>query len=399
MSTVFTDTGCGIRQAGFIICFIAVLLMLPGVLPAQVRTGAENTETYFPMLKGKKIGIVANSSSAVGNINIVDFLLQKGFDVARIFSPEHGFRLNAEAGQTLTGGIDSATGIPVVSLYGSQRKPNVSDLKSLDFVLFDIQDVGVRFYTYISTLALVMEACAENNIPLILLDRPNPNGFYIDGPILEPKYKSFVGLHPVPVVYGMTIGEYACMVNGEKWLKNQVKCDLTVIRLTNYTHHTKYDLPLSPSPNLPNLNAVYLYPSLCFFEGTSISIGRGTSFPFEVIGYPEMKSGTFLFTPRSIPGASLHPPFEGQECRGIDLRGYLLKYPDQQGKINLSWLIETFHGFNQDTLFFTGYFDKLAGNATLQQQIKAGKSENEIRRSWKAGIGMFRKIRAKYLLY
>ncbi len=399
MSTVFTDTGCGIRRAGFIICFIAVLLMLPGLLPAQVRTGAENTGTYFPLLKGKKIGIVANSSSVVGNLNIVDFLLQKGFDVKRIFSPEHGFRLNAEAGQTLAGGIDSATGIPVVSLYGSQQKPNVSDLKSLDVVLFDIQDVGVRFYTYISTLALVMEACAENNIPLILLDRPNPNGFYIDGPILEPKYKSFVGLHPVPVVYGMTIGEYACMVNGEKWLKNQVKCDLTVIRLTNYTHRTKCDLPLRPSPNLPNLNAVYLYPSLCFFEGTTISIGRGTSFPFEVIGYPEMKSGTFFFTPRSIPGASLHPPFEGHECRGIDLRGYLLKYPDQQGKINLTWLIETFHGFNQDTLFFTGYFNKLAGNATLQQQIKAGKSENEIRRSWKAGIGMFTKIRAKYLLY
>ena len=399
MSTVFKDTGLGIRHAGFIICFTAVLLMLPGLLPAQVRTGAEQTESYFPLLKGKKIGIVANSSSAVGTINIVDFLIQKGFEVQRIFSPEHGFRLNAEAGQTLAGGIDSATGIPVVSLYGSQRKPNVSDLKSLDIVLFDIQDVGVRFYTYISTLSYVMEACAENNIPLILLDRPNPNGFYIDGPILEPEFKSFVGLHPVPVVYGMTIGEYACMVNGEKWLKNNVNCDLTVIRLTNYTHRIKCDLPLSPSPNLPNLNAVYLYPSLCFFEGTTISIGRGTTFPFEVIGHPEMKSGTFFFTPRSIQGASLHPPFEGQECRGIDLRGYLLKYPDRQGKINLAWLLETFREFNQDPLFFTGYFNKLAGNATLQQQIKAGKSEKEIRKSWQAGIEVFRKIRAKYLLY
>ena len=381
------------------ICFTPILLLLPVLLQAQATVGAEQTEWYFPLLKGKKLGIVANNASVVGNMNIVDFLIQKGFNVQRIFSPEHGFRSYSDAGQTIVNGIDSATGIQLVSLYGAKMKPNISDMSSLDIVLFDIQDVGVRFYTYISTLTYVMEACAENKIPLILLDRPNPNGFYIDGPVLEKKYISFVGLHPVPVVYGMTIGEYACMVNGERWLKNGVKCDLKVIPLKNYTHTTRCELPVKPSPNLPDINAIYLYPSLCFFEGTTISVGRGTSSPFEVFGNPKMKSGSFAFTPRSIPGFSLHPPFEGQECKGLNLRGYLLKHPDEQGKIILSWLLDTFNDLNHDPGFFTDYFNKLAGNSTLQQQIIGGKSEKEIRESWKNGINKFRKIRERYLLY
>jgi uncharacterized protein YbbC (DUF1343 family) len=244
-----------------------------------------------------------------------------------------------------------------------------------------------------------MEACAENKIPLILLDRPNPNGFYIDGPILEKKYSSFVGMHPVPVVYGMTIGEYALMVNGERWLKNNVQCDLRVIPLANYMHQTLYELPVRPSPNLPNINAVYLYPSLCFFEGTVISVGRGTPYPFEVFGHPEMKQRAFSFTPSGIPGTSLHPPFEGIACHGVDLRDYTQKNPGGPRKINLKWLMETYHDWQNKPAFFTDYFNKLAGNATLKQQIIQGKTEKEIRETWKPGIEKFKKIRKKYLLY
>jgi uncharacterized protein YbbC (DUF1343 family) len=381
------------------ILLLTFLLLFPPLLFSQVSSGADRTDAYFPLLKGKRIGIVANNASVVGHVNTVDLLVQEGFKIERIFSPEHGFRTEAEAGQIIGNSIDPVTGISVVSLYGAKKQPGVADMKAIDLVIFDIQDVGVRFYTYISTLTYVMEACAENKVPLILLDRLNPNGFYIDGPVLEKKYASFVGMHPVPVVYGMTIGEYACMVNGEGWLKKKGKCDLKVIRIANYTHDTRCDLPAKPSPNLPNINAIYLYPSLCFFEGTIVSIGRGTSFPFEVIGHPGMKQGDFSFTPRSLPGISLHPPCEGEECHGIDLQGFLLKHPDRQGKIILSWLLESFRDLNRDTAFFDSYFDKLAGNSTLRKQILGGKTEKEIRQSWQPGIKAFRKIRSKYLLY
>jgi uncharacterized protein YbbC (DUF1343 family) len=389
------------------IIFFLLIIIFPYDVSAQVKTGADQHELYYPMLKGKRIGIVANNASMIGDfnpvaggLNIVDLLVRDSILVTRIFSPEHGFRLNAEAGELVGNQVDSATGIPVISLYGKHKKPLACDLAGIDVMLFDIQDVGVRFYTYISTLAYVMEACAESSIPLIVLDRPNPNGFYIDGPVLEKKYSSFVGMHPVPVVYGMTIGEYARMVNGEKWLKNGLQCSLRVVPLANYSHQTRYILPVRPSPNLPNQNAIFLYPSLCFFEGTVISVGRGTDFPFEVYGHPEMKTGSFTFTPKSIPGTSLHPPCEGLTCRGIDLRGYADKNPDGVASINLEWMLEAHRDWEGiQGGFFNDYFNKLAGNSRLQKQIILGKSEKEIRESWQAGIEKFKKIRMKYLLY
>ena len=381
------------------IFFFLIFLLFMTSLGAQIRIGAEQTERYYPMLKDKKIGVIANQASVVGDSNILDILVKQGFHVARIFSPEHGFRMSVEAGQVIGNGIDSVTGIEVVSLYGDRKKPSSGDLESIDLLIFDIQDVGVRFYTYISTLSYVMEACAENKIPLIVLDRPNPNGFYIDGPVLEKQYASFVGMHPVPVVYGMTIGEYARMINGEGWLKNRIKCDLRVIPLENYNHQTRCTLSAKPSPNLPNATAIQLYPSLCFFEGTHISIGRGTAFPFQVYGHPDLEYGSFSFTPGSIPGISLHPPLEGMICHGEDLRTYYPDNPKESGKLILQWLIKAYKNRGDNASFFTNYFNKLAGNNTLQQQIVQGKSEKEIRQSWKPGIEKFKKIRAKYLLY
>ncbi|MCX6266310.1 MAG: DUF1343 domain-containing protein [Bacteroidetes bacterium] len=378
---------------------LAIVLVIPVLLHAQVRIGAERTELYYPLLKDKQIGVVANQASLAGGHNIVDVLVNQGFHVIRIFSPEHGFRMSEEAGQIIGNGLDSATGIHVISLYGARKKPSSDDMKSLDLVLFDVQDVGVRFFTYISTLSYMMEACAEEKIPLILLDRPNPNGFYIDGPVLENQYKSFVGMHPVPVVYGMTIGEYAQMVNGEAWLKNMVRCSLTIIPLENYSHQAHCTLSAKPSPNLPNPAAITLYPSLCFFEGTNISIGRGTSFPFQVYGHPALSYGNFSFTPESIPGVSLHPPLEGKTCRGEDLRSFYKDNPNDSGRIILTWLLKAHQGWNGKTAFFTDYFNRLAGNSTLQQQITQGKSEKDIRQSWKPGIEKFKKIRSKYLLY
>jgi uncharacterized protein YbbC (DUF1343 family) len=380
--------------------FFFLIFLLPAILlQAQIRTGAERTDLYYPLLKDKQIGIIVNQASVAGDSNIVDILVNKGFHIARIFSPEHGFRMSGEAGQIIGNSIDPATGIPVVSLYGDKKKPTAEDLGSLDLLIFDIQDVGVRFYTYISTLSYVMEACAENKLPLIVFDRPNPNGFFIDGPVLEKQYASFVGMHPVPIVYGMTIGEYAQMVNGEGWLKNGLKCDLRVIPLENYTHLTRCMLPVRPSPNLPNPESVALYPSLCLFEGTSISIGRGTTFPFQVYGHPDLGYGTFSFTPESLPGISLHPPLEGRKCRGEDLRNYFPENPRETGKITLRWLKKACKGWKSNSVFFTDYFNKLAGNATLQKQIIRGKSEKEIRESWKPGIEKFKKIRGKYLIY
>ncbi len=382
----------------FILCCSSLLIpTISGI--GQVRVGAERTDQYLPLLDGKKIGIVANQSSLVDYVNIVDTLISSGVEIIKIFSPEHGFRGNAEAGALVENFTDPETGLEVISLYGTKKKPSLTDLKGIDLIIFDIQDVGVRFYTYISTLTYVMEACAESKIPMLLLDRPNPNGFYIDGPVLEKEYSSFVGLHPVPVVYGMTIGEYARMVNGEGWLKNGIKCKLTVIPVENYNHQTLYRLPAPPSPNLISMNAVYLYPSLCFFEGTIMSIGRGTSFPFEVFGHPEWMNCTFIFVPRTIRGMSIHPPYEGIECRGVDLRLITGNRPEYLGGIQLSFLIAAFTDLGDHPGFFTQYFDKLAGTATLREQISQRIPEEEIKMSWQEGLTRFSLIRSKYLLY
>jgi uncharacterized protein YbbC (DUF1343 family) len=379
--------------------FYLIFILSPAFLSGQIRTGAENIESYYPLLKNKEIGVVANQASVVGSKSLIDVLVSKGFHVVRIFSPEHGFRMTGDAGELIGSTVDSITGIRIVSLYGKNMKPTQEDLESLDLILFDLQDVGVRFYTYISTLTYMMEACAEQNIPLILLDRPNPNGFYIDGPVLELSYRSFVGMHPVPVVYGMTIGEYALMVNGEGWLNNKLKCDLQIVPMEKYFHQMRYDLPVKPSPNLPNPLSVFLYPSLCFFEGTQVSVGRGTSFPFQVYGHPDLTYGTFFFTPESIPGVSNHPVLEGRLCRGEDLRNYDPGNLVDPGKIILRWLLQAYQGSKGKGDFFNAYFNKLAGNATLQQQIIAGKTEKDIRKSWQSGINKFKKIRQKYLLY
>jgi uncharacterized protein YbbC (DUF1343 family) len=378
---------------------IAIWMTLPFQVSAQVKVGAARTNLYYPALKNKKVGIVANKASVVDHINIVDFLVKDGIEVERIFSPEHGFRIYSDAGEKIQHSTDSATGIRVVSLYGNQKRPSAADLNELEIILFDIQDVGVRFYTYISTLTYMMETCAEHHIPLILLDRPNPNGFYIDGPVLEKEFSSFVGLHPVPIVYGMTIGEYAQMVNGEKWLPGGISCDLTVITVEHYTHICEYIIPVKPSPNLPNLNAVMLYPSLCLFEGTVVSVGRGTLFPFEVFGHPDFTEDTFLFTPRSIPGMSTNPPYSEQVCYGKDLRDFYKKKPEEKGKINLGWMFDAFKAWHGKPDFFTRYFNQLAGNELLQKQIIQGLSEKKIRASWKPGLEKFKKIRKKYLLY
>jgi uncharacterized protein YbbC (DUF1343 family) len=287
----------------------------------------------------------------------------------------------------------------VVSLYGSRKKPTHEDLAGIDVIVFDIQDVGIRFYTYISTLTYIMESCSENNIPVILLDRPNPNGFYTDGPVLEPQYSSFVGMHPVPVVYGMTIGEYALMVNGEGWLAGGNKCALSVIRMEPYSHQTEYVFPVKPSPNLPTINSILLYPSLCLFEGTVVSVGRGTPYPFEVYGHPEFSRGNFSFTPQPIPGMSMTPPYENRECFGADLRNYFQEHPDSQGRINLKWLIDAYRQWEGKPGFFNNYFNLLAGTASLQKQISQKQSEKKIRASWRPGIEKFMKIRDKYLLY
>ena len=366
----------------------------------RIVAGDEQTDIYFPMLKGKKVAVVANQSAIIGKTHLVDSLLSSGIKVIRIFSPEHGFRGDKSAGAIVKSGIDAATGLPVISLYGKHKKPTVDDLKNVDVVLFDLQDVGTRFYTYISTMSLVMQACAENHVPMIILDRPNPNCFYVDGPVLKSGFTSFVGMHPVPVVYGMTIGEYARMVNGEHWLKNGKTCNLTVIPMKQYTRNMIVKLPVKPSPNLPNWKAVYLYPSLCFLEGTVVSVGRGTDKPFQVVGYPGMK-GDYTFTPKSIPGASLHPKFENQACRGEDLTAYAENYRNNPMRIELKWLLSAYHQLSAMHVqpFFRKSFDRLAGSDSLRLQIEKGYTEKQIRQSWQKDLKKFKKIRKKYLLY
>ncbi|MDQ1772337.1 DUF1343 domain-containing protein [Labilibaculum sp. A4] len=365
----------------------------------SLSTGAENFTEFIPLLKEKKIAVVANQSSLVKAEHLVDVLLAKDIHITRIFSPEHGFRGDADAGEKITNGIDAKTGLPIVSLYGKHYKPSVADLKDVDIVVFDIQDVGVRFYTYISTLHYVMEACAEQGKQVIVLDRPNPNGHYVDGPVLEMKYSSFVGMHPVPVVYGMSIGEYAQMINGEKWLKNKVQCELKVIPCKNWNREKSYLLPVKPSPNLPNQLSVALYPSLCFFEGTVVSAGRGTNYPFQVYGHPFFTKGDFEFTPSSITGASKYPKFKGEKCIGYDLRKINADDFRKKKKLDLSFLLNAYSELKVAPDFFNSFFEKLAGTANLRTQIENSISEEQIRASWEKDRKDFMAIRAKYLIY
>ena len=360
--------------------------------------GAYQIELYRKMIEGKSVAVVANQTSMVGKTHLVDTLLSMKINIKVIFAPEHGFRDLADAGESIADGKDTRTQIDIISLYGNHVKPTPEELKGIDVVLFDIQDVGTRFYTYISTLHYIVEACAENNVKCIILDRPNPNGFYYDGNILDTTYRSFVGMDPVPVVHGMTVGEYAQMVNGEGWIKGDTKCDLTVIKCINYTHKTLYEIPIKPSPNLPNQNSIYLYPSICFFEGTALSLGRGTSFPFQVFGSPYLPDRGFSFTPESVPGAK-NPPLLGVKCYGTDLRDAIKKNLVPNGQINLDWLISAYNDFPEKNKFFTKYFDVLAGGPILREQIQKGMTSQEIRATWREGLKKFGKIREKYLLY
>ncbi len=365
----------------------------------SIGMGAEQFNHYLPLLTNKRVAVLVNQASRVGNTHLVDVLLSKKINLIKILSPEHGFRGGKDAGEKFEEGKDLTSGLPIISLYGKKKKPSAADLKDVDVLLVDLQDVGARFYTYISTMSLAMEASAENGVKVIVLDRPNPNGFYVDGPVLEKEYSSFVGMHAVPVVYGMTIGEYALMVNGENWLGDRNKCNLTVVKMAGYRHNMMVTLKVAPSPNLPNRESVYLYPSLCFFEGTSVSVGRGTDFPFQVYGYPDSSFGRFTFTPRSIPGKSKYPKWQDKRCYGQSLMGYADNYRNNVAGLNLEWLISAYQALGDSIAFFNGYFDKLAGTAELRKQIVEGKTQQEIRESWQPALKEFIKVREKYLLY
>ena len=358
------------------------------------KTGAQNSETYLPLLKNKKVGIVTNQTGILSpRVHLVDFLLIKQVNLQKIYAPEHGFRGTADAGELIKDGKDTKTGLPIISLYGNNKKPKPEQLTDIDIMVFDLQDVGARFYTYISSLHYVMEACAENNIPLIVLDRPNPNGGIVDGPILEKEFTSFVGMHPIPVLHGMTIGEYAKMINGEKWLKNSVQCQLTVIPCLNYKREIPYSLPVKPSPNLPNDQAINLYASLCLFEGTNVSMGRGTEKQFQIYGSPFLPKSAFSFTPGPNVGAK-DPTHNGKLCYGEDLSKI-----EKVNRLELKWLIKAYKTTSDKTKFFNDFFTKLAGTKKLQQQIEAGVSEQEIRKSWEKGLAEFKTMRKAYLIY
>jgi uncharacterized protein YbbC (DUF1343 family) len=385
----------------FYLCILLIVIVTSIVCSEAKKTpipGSYQIELYRNLIEAKKVAVVANQTSMVGQTHLIDNLLYIGIDIKLIFSPEHGFRNMADAGEEIEGGKDPETGITLISLYGPHLKPTADDLAGIDVVIFDIQDVGVRFYTYISTLHYILETCAENNIKCIVLDRPNPNGFYFDGSILDTTYRSFVGMDPVPIVHGMTVGEYAKMINGEGWLKDGVKCDLTVIKCKNYTHKTYYELPVKPSPNLPNQTSVYLYPSICLFEGTNISPGRGTAFPFQAFGSPDLPDRGFSFTPESVSGAK-NPPLLGVKCFGTDLRAAIENGLVPKKELNLDWIISAFNDFPEKEKFFTSYFDVLAGGPVLREQIQKGMTAREIKETWKPGLEKFSKIREKYLLY
>ena len=373
--------------------FLCLLVFLQcSCAQETLRLGAHQIDKYFPLLDNKSIGVVGNQSSLIGSTHLVDSLLSTKQQVVKVFSPEHGFRGTADAGAHIESGVDEKTGLPIVSLYGNNKKPTANQLQGIDILLFDIQDVGARFYTYISTFHYVMEAAAENSIPLVVLDRPNPNGHYVDGSILDSAYRSFVGMHPIPIVHGMTIGEYAQMINGQQWLKNGVQCQLTVITMQGYSRTMPYDLPIKPSPNLPNAQAVNLYPSLCLFEGTNVSVGRGTDLPFQHYGAPYLKN-YYFFIPKSGEGAK-YPKHEGQKCYGKDLS----QFP-KLSQLDLSYLIDAYQQSADKDTFFNTFFDKLAGGSDLRLSIIGGKSEEEIRKSWADGLNVFKEQSAPYLIY
>ena len=359
--------------------------------------GASRLELYLSDLHNKNVGVIANQTSIFNNTHLIDTLLSKGIHIKKIFTPEHGFRGAADEGAAINNSVDEKTQLPIISLYGNNKKPNPEQLKDIDILLFDLQDVGVRFYTYISTMTYVMEAAAENNIPIIVLDRPNPNGFYVDGPVLEKENASFVGLHQVPVVYGLTIGEYALMVNGEFWLKDSLQCDLKVIPLGNYDRNSIYELPIKPSPNLPNWESVYLYPSLCLFEGTIVSVGRGTEAPFQLYGHPLMNEN-FTFTPKQAEGRKA-PLLCNQVCHGELLIDYAHNYKQNKKELKLSWLINAYNQLKDNEKFFNNFLVKLTGTKDFEQQIKAGLSEEEIRKNWEPKLKEYKKIRKRYLIY
>jgi uncharacterized protein YbbC (DUF1343 family) len=361
-----------------------------------ILCGADQTDLYLPMLKGKSIGLVVNHTSTVKGMHLVDFLISKGITVKALFAPEHGFRGDADAGEKISNSVDPKTGVTIVSIYGKINRPTPEQLAEIDLIIYDIQDVGCRFYTYISTLHYVMEACAENGKKMLILDRPNPNGDYCDGPILKPMFKSGVGVDPIPVVHGCTVGELARMINGEGWLKNDLKCEIEVIPVKNYTHQSAYAPPLKPSPNLPNYTSVRLYPSLCVFEATSASIGRGTTFPFQVIGYPNQKFGNFSFTPVSLKGFEMNPLQKDKLCYGDDLRD-LKEIP----RFTLKYFLDWYRKFDNAAEFLTRerWFNLLMGDDQVLKLIKEGKSEKEIVASWQQELNLYKEVRSKYLLY
>ncbi len=384
-----------------LISFIVVLVLLSCSGNAQpkkvVINGDAQMDVYLPLLKDKKVGMVVNQTAVVAGVHIVDTLLSRGVNIVKIFAPEHGFRGNADAGATVTDGKDKKTGIDIVSLYGKHKKPTKEMLDSLDIIVFDIQDVGARFYTYISTMHYVMEACAENGVKFIVFDRPNPNGDYFDGPVLQKEFRSFVGMDPIPVVHGLTVGELAYMINGEGWLKDGAKCQLRVFPVLNYRHSDRIHVGIKPSPNLPNDLAIRLYPSLCFFEATDVNIGRGTEFPFQVIGYPDSTFGDFVFTPHAIKGMAMNPPQKDKKCYGVDLR----ETAGSDNRFTLKYLLMFRNKFPKGTEMITRerWFNLLAGNSTLLEDIKKGLSENEIRSHWKDELDEYGKIRKRYLIY
>ncbi len=384
---------------------ISLSILFSQCLSAQmddkmVRPADELTDDYIPLLTGKHVAVIINQTSQVNGTSLLDILLKNKIDVKTIFVPEHGFRGDADAGAHVANEIDSATGIPVISLYGANKKPKPEQLKNIDVVVYDLQDVGVRFYTYISTLEYCMSACAESGVQFVLLDKPNPNGFYVDGPVLDKEQSSFVGMQEIPIVYGMTAGEYATMLVGENLINNKKPINLKVIKCKNYTHSYKYKLPIPPSPNLSTMEAVYAYPSLCFFEGTPISVGRGTDIPFRVYGCPEFSgNAAYTFTPKSTHGAH-NPPYKNKVCYGVYVA------PDTatvlqtiNNSMHLQWLLSAYNQYPEKSKFFNGFFKKLAGTTKLQQQIEQGMHEEQIKKSWQPGLIEFKKTRKKYLLY
>ena len=373
----------------------------------KIKTGADQIEKYLPLLKGKRVGMAVNPTSIIGSQSSVDSLLALGIKITKVFGPEHGFRGDASAGISVSDDVDAKTGVKIISLYGKHSTPTKEDLQDLDVMIFDIQDVGVRFYTYINTLQRVMEACAEHNKPLIILDRPNPNGYLIDGPILDPKFKSGIGVQPIPIAHGLTVGEYAQMLNGEGWLKNKMKCDITVIKIANYAHHMDYELPVKPSPNLNTQQSILLYPTTCLFEGTYLNHGRGTQSPFTIVGAPYYKGiYDFSFTPTGIKGMAETPIFQDQVCYGLDLRKVDVVALKKSGKLQLQWLMELYQKSPEKENFFKtklsnqmGVIERLVGVADFRTQIEQGKSEKEIRASWEPGLSNYKQMRKKYLLY